>query len=54
MNENDKIIANIKASMQVEGCILNRDDEELINRLLNNEITLSQGIDIIKKSIYEV
>ncbi len=54
MNENDKIIANIKTSMQIEGCILNRDDEKLINSFLNDEITLSQGIDIIKKSIYEV
>lgn len=47
-NKNEKIIKNVKASMQFEDCILQENDINLLNSFLNNEITEAQGIDIIK------
>lgn len=48
---NDKIVENIKATMAVEGLFLQDKDVSLINQYLNNEITVDQGIDIIKKDV---
>lgn len=51
LNENEKIIKNIKATMAVEGNFLESQDVSLINQYLNNKITEEEGIDIIKKDI---
>ena len=51
LDENSKIINNIKATMAVEGNFLQLQDETLINQYLNNEISEEEGIDIIKKNI---
>ena len=51
LDENSKIINNIKATMAVEGNFLQLQDETLINQYLNNEISEEEGIDIIKKDI---
>lgn len=51
LDENSKIINNIKATMAVEGNFLQLQDEALINQYLNNEISEEEGIDIIKKDI---
>lgn len=51
MIPNDKIVENIKATMAVEGLFLQDKDVSLINQYLNNEITVDQGIDIIKKDV---
>ena len=51
LDENSKIINNIKATMAVEGNFLKLQDEALINQYLNNEISEEEGIDIIKKDI---
>ena len=51
LNENEKIIKNIKATMAVEGNFLESQDVSLINQYLDNKITEEEGIDIIKKDI---
>ena len=51
LDENSKIINNIKATMAVEGHFLEFQDEALISKFLNNEISEEEGIDIIKKDI---
>lgn len=51
MITNDKIVENIKATMAAEGLFLQEKDVSLINQYLNNEITVEQGIDIIKKDV---
>ena len=51
MPENDKIVENIKATMAIEGFYLQDKDISLINQYLNNEITASEGVDIIKKDM---
>ena len=51
MIPNDKIVENIKATMAVEGLYLQDKDVLLINQYLNNEITVQEGIDIIKKDV---
>ncbi len=51
MLENDKIVENIKATMAIEGFYLQDKDISLINQYLNNEITASEGVDIIKKDM---
>ena len=38
LNENEKIIKNIKATMAVEGNFLESQDVSLINQYLNNKI----------------
>ena len=48
LNENEKIINNIKASMSFEGMNLDKSDIDLINSLLDNKITEQEGIEIIK------
>ena len=48
LNENEKIINNIKASMSFEGMNLDKSDIDLINSFLDNKITEQEGIDIIK------
>ncbi len=51
MLTNDKIVENIKSTMAVEGLFLRDRDVSLINQFLNNEITVEEGIDIIKKDM---
>jgi len=48
LNENEKIINNIKASMSFEGMNLDKSDIDLINSFLDNKITEQEGIEIIK------
>lgn len=48
LNENEKIINNIKASMSFEGMNLDKSDIDLINSFLDNKITEQEGIDMIK------
>ena len=48
LNENEKIINNIKASMSFEGMNLDKSDIDLINSFLDNRITEQEGIEIIK------
>ena len=48
LNENEKIINNIKASMSFEGMNLDTSDIDLINSFLDNKITEQEGIEIIK------
>ena len=48
LNENEKIINNIKASMSIEGMNLDKSDIDLINSFLDNKITEQEGIEIIK------
>lgn len=48
MEENNKIIQNIKTSMQIENCILSDKDINLMNSFLNNEISESQAVEKIK------
>lgn len=48
LNENEKIINNIKASMSFEGMDLDKSDIDLINSFLDNKITEQEGIEIIK------
>lgn len=48
LNENEKIINNIKASMSFEGMNLDKSDIDLINSFLDNKITKQEGIEIIK------
>ena len=48
LNENEKIINNIKASMSFEGMNLDKSDIDLINSFLDNKITGQEGIEIIK------
>lgn len=51
LDENYKIISNIKTTMAVEGNYIGAQDEALINQYLNNEISEQEGVDIIKKDI---
>lgn len=48
LNENEKIINNIKASMSFEGMNLDKSDIDLIDSFLDNKITEQEGIEIIK------
>lgn len=48
LNENGKIINNIKASMSFEGMNLDKSDIDLINSFLDNKITEQEGIEMIK------
>ena len=48
MSENEKIIANIKKSMEIEGCNLESSDILLMNSFLNNEISEEQAVEQIK------
>lgn len=48
LNESEKIINNIKASMSFEGMNLDKSDIDLINSFLDNKITEQEGIEIIK------
>ena len=48
LNENEKIINNIKASMSFEGMNWDKSDIDLINSFLDNKITEQEGIEIIK------
>lgn len=48
LNENEKIVNNIKASMSFEGMNLDKSDIDLINSFLDNKITTQEGIEIIK------
>lgn len=51
LNENEKIINNIKASMSFEGMNLDKSDIDLINSFLDNKITEQEGIEIIKMNL---
>lgn len=51
LNENEKIVKNIKATMAVEGNFLESQDVFLINQYLDNKITEEEGVDIIKRDI---
>lgn len=51
MSTNEEIIKNIKATMAVEGLNVDLNEEMLINRFLNNQITDEEGIEIIKNDI---
>ena len=48
LNENEKLINNIKASISFEGMNLDKSDIYLINIFLDNKITEQEGIEIIK------
>lgn len=48
MDENNKIMKNIEATMIMEGLVVENDNKELIFKYLNNEITEQEGIDYIK------
>lgn len=50
----EKIIKEIKATMAIEGNILQSSDVELINSFLRNEITEKQGIEIIKNEFKNI
>lgn len=49
VKDNQKIIENIKWTLQIEGCNLQENDINLMNSFLNNEITEMQGIEKIKR-----
>lgn len=51
LTNDEKLVANIKATMAMEGLELKDKDVSLINQFLDNKITEQQGIDIIKKDI---
>lgn len=44
-------IENIKRDFEIENIIITEDDIELIRKYYNKEVSLSQLINIIKKSI---
>ena len=44
-------IANLKKDLAIEDIPVNEEDVELLKRYYNNEITLNEMIDMIKKSI---
>ena len=48
INENEKVVKNIQASLAIEGMFLEKDDIDLINSFLDNKITEQEGIEIIK------
>lgn len=48
MDENEKIIQDIQKSMQVEGCNITKEDVNLMNSFLENEISEKDGIEKIK------
>lgn len=48
MEENSRIIENIKYTMKIESCNLEQEDITLMNSFLNNEITETQAIEKIK------
>lgn len=48
MEENDKILQNIKASMQIENLTLTNTDIELMNSFLSNRISEKEAIQKIK------
>ncbi len=50
----EKIIREIKATMAIEGDILQNSDVDLINSFLKNEITEKQGIEIIKNEFKNI
>ena len=54
MDENEKLINNIKATMGFEGFILEESDIDIIKSYLKSDITKEQGIDIIKNEFKEI
>ncbi len=46
-------IANLKKDLAIENMNVNNDDIELLRRYSNNEITMTEMIDVIKKSIIQ-
>ncbi len=48
MEENNKIIENIKATMAMEKLFLNNDDVELLQDYLNNNILEADAVEKIK------
>lgn len=49
INENEKVIKNIQASLAIEGMFLEKSDIDLINSFLNKDITEKQGIEMIRE-----
>lgn len=48
MNEEEKLKENIRATMAIEGINMEDSDFDIINKYLNKEITLDEGIKEIK------
>ena len=48
MSENEKLKENIRATMQFEGFYMNDKDFNIIDKFLNNEISIDEGINKIK------
>lgn len=48
INENDKIIENLKATMAMENCFLDDCDIELLYSYLNNDILENEAVSKIK------
>ncbi len=46
-------IINLKKDLAIEDMSVNNDDIELLRRYSNNEITMTEMIDVIKKSIIQ-
>ncbi len=54
INNNEKIIKNIEASMAMEGMFLEQSDIDLINSYLNSNITSEEGISKIKEEFKNI
>jgi len=50
MNKEEKLKENIRATMKIEGFNMDDKDFDVVNRYLNNDITLDEGIKEIKNS----
>lgn len=50
MNKEEKLKENIRAIMKIEGFNMDDKDFDVVNRYLNNDITLDEGIKEIKNS----
>lgn len=46
-----KIINNAVASLEMEGFIISDEHKALCNKFINKEISLTQYIELVKKSI---
>lgn len=54
INENEKVVKNIQASLAIEGMFLEKSDIDLINSFLNKDITEKQGIEMIKEEFRNI
>lgn len=48
MDENMKIIENVKATMAIEECFLKEEDVKLLNDFLDNKLLEDEATSIIK------